>query len=138
MAAKKWEDAYGNKLTMNEMEFVRLYCFGPKGVRNNATESYIQSYSMEKKKVKRECIAVYACELMAKDRIKTAVKKSLAIYNEEWVKQGLVQEAEEKENKAADRIRARELVGKTMGMFIEKIEQDVKIDGILINNDEKL
>ena len=138
MAAKKWKDANGNELTMNEMEFVRLYCFGPKGVRNNATESYIQAYSMEKKKVKRECIAVYASELMAKDRIKTAIKKSLAIYNEEWVKQGLVQEAEEMMNKAADRIRARELVGKTMGMFIEKVEQDVKIDGILINNDEKL
>lgn len=138
MARKIWEDNKGNKLTLNEMEFVKLYCFGPKGVRNNGTESYLLAYKMGDKKVKRESIAVYASELMKKERVKIAIKKCLSVYDEDWVKQGLVQEAEQETNKAADRIRARELVGKTMGMFIEKVEQDVKIDGILINNDEKL
>jgi phage terminase small subunit len=138
MGSKRWKDSQGNEVTPKEMEFIRLYCFGPSGVKSNATESYLQAFHDGKTSVKRECIAVYASELMSKEKIKNAITKNLARYDENWVKQRLVEEALQKENKAADRIRATELIGKTKGMFIEKVEQDVKIDGILINNDEKL
>jgi magnesium-transporting ATPase (P-type) len=138
MGSARWKDKTGGRLTLNEMQFVKLYCFGPKGVRSNATESYLQAFHMGDKAVKRESIAVYACELLRKDSVRNAIKKNIEIFNEEWVKLRLQEESTNYENKAADRIRATELVGKTMGMFIKKVEQDVKIDGILINNDEKL
>jgi hypothetical protein len=138
MGSKRWKDSQGNEVTPKEMEFIRLYCFGPSGVKSNATESYLQAFHNGDKKKRRESIAIYACDLMKKEKIKNAIKKNLSVYNEEWVKLRLQEESTKESNKAADKIRATELIGKTKGMFIEKVEQDVKIDGILINNDEKL
>lgn len=138
MGSKRWKDSMGNDLTPKEMQFVRLYCFGSIGVRSNATESYLQAFHNGNTKVKRECIAVYSSKLMSKEKIKNAIIKNLAIYDESWVRLRLAEEATKESNKAADKIRATELIGKTKGMFIEKVEQDVKIDGILMNNNEKL
>ena len=60
------------------------------------------------------------------DSVRNAIKKNIEIFNEEWVKLRLAEESTNFENKAADRIRATELVGKTMAMFVEKVENDVK------------
>lgn len=138
MGAKRWKDKNGIEMTGKEMEFIRLYCFGERGVKNNATESYLRAFHEGRTNIKRECIAVYASELMRKANVKDAIQKNLSVYDENWVKQGLAEEAMREENKAADRIRARELVGKTMGLFVDRVENEVKVDGILINNDEKL
>lgn len=141
MGAKKWsKDKEGNDktgLTIKEQDFVRMYCFGEPGVRNNGAEAYKQSFGL-KETIKRENIWVYASVLMSKGRIKDAIKEALAVYDENWVIQRLAEEATTKSNKGAERVRATELVGKSRGMFVERVEQTIKVDGILMGTDEGL
>lgn len=135
MGAKKWKDPKsGIELTVKELDFVRLYVFGEDGIKGNASACYRAVYLQKENKDKppsKETIWHYAWELMKKPRIKETIHVyQQELLNNDWVLNGLAQEATDKSSKASDRIRARELIGKANGMFVDKSEVNIKTDAI--------
>lgn len=144
-AANKWEMVEGLPLTLQERDFVIYYLndghVDDRGqeTRNNATASYRLAYAPKGKARKLTDSSYYtlACRLLARSQVKESVKALLAqSVTPEWIVDKLRKEATLSTNKGADRIRATELLGKTMAMFADKTETVVKMEGILMTETE--
>ena len=99
--------------------------FGDLIVRGyNATKAAIKAGYSEKTARAAGCKMIderYFPEVVAyiaEERAKLAEKK---IIDPEWVLQGFIREAENPDNKTTDRIKARELAGKMIGCFEERL-----------------
>ena len=139
--AKTWKDEQsGVELTVKEKDFVKLYVFGDSSTRGNGSECYRRVYldGTNNRKPTQESVWVFACETMKKPRVKAAIKEYLGVViNDQWIINELAKDATNPEAKFADRIRAKELLGKNMGMFVEKSEVNIKTDTLFTVEESK-
>lgn len=138
MGAKKWlSKDTGEELTIKEEQFVRLYVFGTDGEAGNASECYRKVYGQTENQ-KNDTIWVYACKLMKNPRVKESIRK---LSEDDLTEESILREiraiSRDKSNKAADRVRAMELLGKSKGIFIDKSEVSVKTDLIFSDEEQK-
>ena len=86
--------------------------------------------------IKDDTLWTYASRLMAKKRVKEGVQELCAKdLTAESITRRLRAIADKETAKESDRIRAMELLGKTQGIFIDKVEQNVKIDTLFTSEE---
>ena len=133
MGASTQHNEYG--LTMKELELCRLYTQGERKYRGDQTACFVKVYKEgEEDKHTISTLWTYAHRKFSEPKIKEHIKRLTDAWDEQWIKAKLEQET--RTEKSADRIRATELLGKTHAMFTDKVEQDVKIQDILLNDEE--
>ena len=114
------------KLTNKQTKFANLVA--EEGMSN--TQAYVIAYNPSKN-AKQKSIHEMACRVFANVKVQSRIReiqyeiakdhRMRAVRREEYVLQRLIQEAEFAEN-ANSRIRALELLGKTVSMFNDKNE----------------
>ena len=113
MGAKKW-----GKTTRKEIEFCRLYVLGDVKYMGNATECYKKIYGCESQK--RSSIWNYASRLMKKKHIKEAIQELQTRIDKTYILIQLKRIAEDGDS-VRDRLKALELLGKSVGVFNKEI-----------------
>ena len=115
-------------LNQRQKAFVREYA-----VDRNATRAY------ERAGYKPDPSGARAARLIGQDRIRRAIDRKLdklaekTELNAEWVLRQFRERAEDEDEIGATRIRAAELVGKHLGLFVERQEVTVKTLGDAID-----
>ena len=118
----------GQKITPKQFEFARLIA----EEHLTSSDAYRKSYR-QTKFVKNKSIHEIACSVMTNIKVQSMIRsiqheraeeyKMRAIRREEYVLKKLTEEVEHCD-KASSRIRALELLGKTVSMFSDKVELD--------------
>lgn len=112
-------------LTGKQEAFAKLVAGG-----SMLSDAYRECYSADN--MKSSTLWSEACRLAQNPKVSTRIKdiqadmeadrRTIERRREEWVLKRLSEEADQADN-ASSRIRALELVGKTVGMFTDRIEQ---------------
>jgi len=112
-------------LTGKQEAFAKLVASG-----SMLSDAYRECYSADN--MKSSTLWSEACRLAQNPKVSTRIKdiqadmeadrRTIERRREEWVLKRLSEEADQADN-ASSRIRALELVGKTVGMFTDRIEQ---------------
>lgn len=123
-------------LTVKELEMCRLYVSGGFEFAGNQTRCFEKVFvNPEKQKFTQGSLWTMASKKFKKPEIQVAIKEMLEELDEKWVKTRL-KELSESSERPADRIRAVELMGKTHAMFTDKVEEEVKISQVLLDDEE--
>lgn len=118
------------QLTNKQTKFANLVA--EEGMSN--TQAYIIAYNPSKN-AKQKSIHEMACRVFANIKVQSRIKViqrrmdedrlTRAVRREEYVLKRLTEEADNADN-ASSRIRALELLGKTVSMFSDKVEMETK------------
>ena len=118
------------KITAKQQEFARLIA----EEHITSSEAYRKAYK-PKSSAKKKSIHEMACRVLTNIKVQSMISsiqhkreeenRTRAIRREEYVLKKLMEEVEYGD-KASSRIRALELLGKTVAMFSDKVELDTK------------
>lgn len=138
MGAKRHEALGG--LTPKEYECCRLYVMGPLDVRGNQTEAFKRTFCKDPngKKYKRNSIWNLASRFFLRAEIRDTVQEMYKEMNQELTEEYIkhqIKNIAQRAKKESDKLRGYELLGKTHAMFREKVEQEVKIEGLVLSEE---
>ena len=118
------------KITAKQLEFARLIA----EEHITSSDAYRKAYK-PKSSAKKKSIHEMACRVLTNIKVQSMIKsiqrekyednRMRAIRREEYVLKKLMEEVEQGD-KASTRIRALELLGKTVSMFSKKVEVETK------------
>lgn len=127
-----------NGLTMQELEMVKLYLDNTSPCFGNYSACFKKVYD-KNNKLCDVSIWTKASLKFNEPHIKEYIKEKVdGEITEEWIKSQIRDIATSPTAQYRDKLKAQELLGKTKAMFTDKTEVDLKVEGLILEEDNEI